>query len=87
MSKLSQLQLRSNTARKAAFGFTLASAFVTTIAVAQGETSTFNCNFANRHSQSEANAALSYARLVVGSAQASTLYNAYVGLKNDPDYV
>ena len=53
MSKLSQLQLTSNAARKATFGLTLALAVATTIAVAHAEKRTFNCNFANRHSQSE----------------------------------
>lgn len=83
MSKLSQLQLLSNPARKATFGLTLALAFATTIAVAHAEKRTFNCNFATRHSQSEAYTALSYARLTVGSAQASSLYSAYVSLKNE----
>jgi hypothetical protein len=83
MSKFSQLEFLSDAARKATFGFTLASAFVTSIAVAQAEKRTFDCNFANRHSQSEASAALSYARLTVGSAQASSLYSAYVSLKNE----
>jgi hypothetical protein len=83
MSTLSQLRLLSNSARRASFGLSLALAFATTIAVAHAEKRTFNCSFANRHSQSEAYTALSYARLTVGSAQASSLYSAYVSLKNE----
>jgi hypothetical protein len=83
MSKLGQLQLLSNAARKTSFGLTFALAFAMTITVAHAEKRMFNCSFANRHSQSEAYAALSYARLTVGSAQASSLYSAYVSLKNE----
>jgi hypothetical protein len=67
--------------RMAAFGLGMALAFATTIAHA--ETRTFKCDFASRYSQSEAAAALSYARMTVGSGEASSLYGAYVSLRNE----
>jgi hypothetical protein len=79
----SQLQLLSNAARRTGFGLTLAVAFATTVTAANAEKRAFNCSFANSHSQSEAYTALSYARLTVGAAQASSLYSAYVSLKNE----
>jgi hypothetical protein len=83
MSKISQSQPLSKAGGKAIFGFVLALAFVTNIASAHAETRTFGCSFVNRYSPGEASAALSYARQAVGSAQASSLYSAYVGLKNE----
>lgn len=83
MSNLNQLPLLSNIARKTGFGLTLALTFATTITAAHAEKRTFNCSFVNSHSQSEAYTALSYARLTVGSAQASSLYSAYLSLKNE----
>jgi hypothetical protein len=83
MSKLSKSQPLSNAGGKASFGLAYALAFVTTIAAAHAETRTFGCSFVNRYSSSEALAALSYARQAVGSSQASSLYSAYVGLKNE----
>jgi hypothetical protein len=83
MSNIGQLQLLSNAARKTGLGLTLALVFSTTITVAHAEKRTFNCSFVNSHSQSEAYPALSYARLTVGSSQASSLYSAYVSLKNE----
>jgi hypothetical protein len=63
--------------------FGLALALVVAATVAHAETRTFKCDFAVRYSQSDANAALSYARLTVGSGEASSLYGAYVSLKNE----
>lgn len=83
MTKLSQSQPFSKAGRGAAFGLALALAFVSTLATARAETRVFGCDFVKRHSQAEALAAFSYARQKVGSAQASNLYGAYVGLKNE----
>jgi hypothetical protein len=83
MFKLSHLKLLSNSARKATFGISLALAFATTAAVAHAEKRTFTCHFANSHTHGEAYSALSYARLTVGSAQASSLYSAFVSLKSE----
>lgn len=80
MFTLNQVQLRS-TGGKTAFGLAFAIALATTLAHA--ETRTFKCDFASRYSQNEASAALSYARLTVGSGEAGRLYGAYVSLKNE----
>jgi len=83
MKKFSQSQPLPKAGRVAAIGLALALAFVSTLATAHAETRVFGCDFVKRHSQTEALAALSYARQTVGSAQASSLYGAYVGLKSD----